>query len=216
MRIKLQLASGIAVAATLLTALVGAAGSGAATEETNSASLQGRPIVEFITEPVVQQLPSQMGDGVEPAFEEEFDEEGAVTALSLAELAAAQPQPDALSREMRCLAGAIYFEARGEPLKGQLAVGRVIIERASSERFPESYCGVVFQRSQFSFVRGNRMPAIRQASQEWRNALAIAQIAASRSWESPVEGALFFHATRVSPGWRLKRLAQVGNHVFYR
>jgi N-acetylmuramoyl-L-alanine amidase len=216
MRSKLQLASGIAVAATFLTALVGAAGSGAAAEETNSVSLQDRPIVEFITEPVVQQLPSQIGDGAEPAFEKEFGEESAIAASSLLELAAAQPQPDALSSEMRCLAGAIYFESRGEPLKGQLAVGRVIIERASSERFPESYCGVIFQRSQFSFVRGNRMPAIRKASQEWRDALAIAQIADSGSWQSPVEGALFFHATRVSPGWRLKRLAQVGNHIFYR
>jgi spore germination cell wall hydrolase CwlJ-like protein len=117
---------------------------------------------------------------------------------------------------MHCLAGAIYFEARGEPLKGQLAVGRVIVERSSSGRFPQSYCGVVFQPSQFSFVRGDRMPAIRYASQEWRDAVAIAQIADEGSWDSPVEGAMFFHASRVSPGWRLKRLARIGNHVFYR
>ena len=216
MRSKLHLASGIAVATTLLTALVSAAGAGAAAEEKNLAQLPDSPTVEFISRPIVQPLPSRTGGEAQPAFEGEGGEEGPLAAASLAELAAVQSQPDGLSREMHCLAGAIYFEARGEPLKGQLAVGRVIVERAMSGRFPESYCGVVFQRSQFSFVRGNRMPSIRYASGAWSKAVAIAQIAHSGSWKSPTEGALFFHATYVSPGWRLKRLARVGNHVFYR
>lgn len=216
MRTKLQWASGIAVASTLLTALIGAAGSGAAAEEAIPATMQAGPTVEFIAEAVVQPLPLQTVDEANPALEDETDDAAALPALSLAALAADQPQPHTLSREMQCLAGAIYFEARGEPLKGQLAVGRVIVERAESGRFPGSYCDVVFQRSQFSFVRGGRMPAIQTGSTEWRNALAIAQIADSGSWDSPVEGALFFHAARVSPGWRLKRLARVGNHIFYR
>ena len=76
--------------------------------------------------------------------------------------------------------------------------------------------GVVFQRSQFSFVRGNAMPAIPKASRQWKNAVAIAQIAHAGSWDSPVEGALFFHAAYVSPGWHLTRLGRVDNHVFYR
>ena len=117
---------------------------------------------------------------------------------------------------MRCLAGAIYFEAKGESLPGQLAVGRVVVNRAKSGRFPDSYCGVVYQRSQFSFVRGRTMPAIRTNSQDWREAVAIARIADAGSWESPAEGALFFHATRVSPGWRLARVTRIDNHVFYR
>ena len=117
---------------------------------------------------------------------------------------------------MRCLAGAIYFEARGESLDGQLAVGRVIVERENSNRFPDSYCGVVFQRSQFSFVRGSRMPAIRESSAAWRRAVAVARIADQGSWDSPAEGALFFHAARVSPGWGLTRLARIDNHIFYR
>jgi len=216
MRSKLHWASGIAVAATLLTALVGAVGSGAAAEETIPAILQSDPVVQFISKPVVQQLPSLAEDAQQPAVEEGADEASPVAATSLAELVTAQPQPDELSREMRCLAGAIYFEARGEPLRGQLAVGRVIVERARSSRFPESYCGVVFQPSQFSFAHGDHMPSIRYGSKSWHNAVALAQIADSGSWDSPVEGALFFHATRVSPGWRLHRLARVGNHVFYR
>jgi N-acetylmuramoyl-L-alanine amidase len=139
-----------------------------------------------------------------------------VVASSLAELVGRVGQPEALSRDMECLAGAIYFEARGEPLSGQLAVGRVIVDRSQSRRFPASYCGVVYQPSQFSFVRGGRMPAINQSSRAWQEARAIAVIADRDLWESPAKGALFFHAKHVRPGWKLQRVAQVNTHVFYR
>lgn len=134
---------------------------------------------------------------------------------SLVQLVAAQPSGE-LSRELECLAGAIYFEAKSETLEGQLAVGRVIVNRARSGRFPASYCGVVFQRSQFSFVRGKGMPVINRTARGWKNAAAIAQIAHQGSWTSPAEGALFFHAARVSPSWNLTRIARVDNHIFYR
>ncbi|WP_254913025.1 cell wall hydrolase [Novosphingobium sp. B 225] len=137
-------------------------------------------------------------------------------AATLGALVSAQPQPGELSRELNCLAGAIYFEAKSEPLAGQLAVGRVIVARSKSGRFPNSYCGVVFQPSQFSFVRGGGFPAIARKSAQWKNAVALAQIAHEGTWRSPVEGALYFHATSVSPGWRMKRLGRVENHVFYR
>ncbi|MEO5810123.1 MAG: cell wall hydrolase, partial [Sphingomicrobium sp.] len=81
---------------------------------------------------------------------------------------------EAGSRELECLAGAIYFESKSEPLKGQLAVGHVIANRAKSGRFPSSYCGVVYQRSQFSFIRGHSMPPIARSGLQWRNAVAIA------------------------------------------
>ena len=60
------------------------------------------------------------------------------------------------------------------------------------------------------------MPSIRTASRAWKNAVKIARIAHDSAWSSPVEGALFFHASRVSPKWRLKKIAQVDNHIFYR
>ncbi|MBO9698007.1 MAG: cell wall hydrolase [Sphingopyxis sp.] len=138
-----------------------------------------------------------------------------VTADSLAELVAATPKPAGIDPELRCLAGAVYFESRGESLPGQLAVAHVVINRAKSGRFPKSLCGVVHQKSQFSFVRGGRMPAIRNAGQ-WNNAVAIAQIARDGTWKNHAPGALFFHARYVSPGWRKTRIAQIDNHIFYR
>ena len=120
------------------------------------------------------------------------------------------------SRELECLAVGIYFESKSEPLAGQLAVGDVIANRAKSGRFPSSYCGVLFQRGQFSFVRGHTWPTVARSSRQWQNAVAIAQIVDRDLKDSAAEGALFFHARRVSPGWRLKRVASVGNHIFYR
>jgi hypothetical protein len=119
-------------------------------------------------------------------------------------------------REAECLAGAVYFESKGEPADGQLAVAHVILNRAKSGRFPASACGVVFQPSQFSFVRGRGFPPIARSSQQWKTAVAVSHIALNNLWMSTVSDALFFHARRVAPGWRLKRIAAVGNHVFYR
>ena len=120
------------------------------------------------------------------------------------------------SRELECLAVGIYFESKSEPLAGQLAVGDVIANRAKSGRFPSSYCGVLFQRGQFSFVRGHTWPTVARSSRQWQNAVAIAQIVDRDLKDSGAANALFFHAKRVSPGWRLKRVASIGNHVFYR
>lgn len=211
---SLQRASAIAVAATLITTLVLADGSGAAARETDSQPAKSEPAPFFAAEPLIQQVP-ESPEAMAPALESATDAD-AVNVSSLAELVEAQPQPAELPREIDCLAGAVYFEAKSESLAGQLAVGRVIVARSKSGRFPETYCGVVYQPSQFSFVRGRSMPSVNRASRQWKTAVAIAQIAHAGAWRSPVEGALFFHATHVSPGWRLTRLGRVENHVFYR
>ena len=147
---------------------------------------------------------------------EDQDEDEMVKGATLAETVASLRSSDPGSRELECLAGAIYFESKSESLQGQLAVGHVIANRADSGRFPSSYCGVVFQRSQFSFVRGRSLPHIPRASRDWQEAVAIAKIVDAGLYSSPVGKAMFFHARRVSPGWRLTRIATLGNHVFYR
>jgi N-acetylmuramoyl-L-alanine amidase len=211
----LDKASAVAVAATLFATLFSADGSGAAAQGSARAAQQ-EPLA-MVSQPVVQQLPAQQDEAAadQTGAETGFEDSDFESASSLTELVDAQPQRE-LSRELNCLAGAIYFEAKSESLEGQLAVGRVIVARTTSGRYPTSYCGVVYQRSQFSFVRGNSMPPINKNSRDWREAVALAQIADAGSWESPVEGAISFHATSVSPRWRLTRVARVGNHIFYR
>ena len=135
---------------------------------------------------------------------------------SLSELVAELRGSDPGSRELECLAAGIYFESKSEPLAGQLAVGQVIANRANSGRFAKTYCGVLFQRGQFSFVRGGRWPAVTKGSRQWHNAVAVAKIVDQGLKDSSVGKALFFHAKRVNPRWRLKRVASVGNHIFYR
>ena len=134
---------------------------------------------------------------------------------SLSAAVAAQENGDD-SDAARCLAGAIYFESKGEPLAGQLAVANVIINRSKSGRFPEDVCGVVKQRGQFSFVRGGAIPTINPASRQYRTAIAIARVALAAAWDSPAPSALYFNTPNRRPGARLTRIAMIGNHVFYR
>ena len=138
--------------------------------------------------------------------------DGRGLAALVAEHAGAET-PDA---EAECLARAVYWESKGEPLAGQLSVAEVIINRSRSGRFASTICGVVRQRGQFSFVRGGHIPAAREGSRDWRVAVAIAHIAQQDLADGSAPNALFFHARRARPGWRLTRVATVGNHVFYR
>jgi spore germination cell wall hydrolase CwlJ-like protein len=170
---------------------------------------------EFSAAPVVQHAVATL----EPAsftIEEEAEDEEPVRAKSLNELVNEHATSEVPDDEFECLAGAVYFESKSEPLAGQLAVAEVIINRARSGRFPASYCGVVKQRGQFSFVRGGRLPAIPRESRHWRTAVGITHVALKDLADSAAPRALFFHAKRVSPRWRLTRVASVGNHVFYR
>ena len=120
------------------------------------------------------------------------------------------------SRELECLATGIYFESNSESLAGQLAVGEVIANRAKSGRFAKTYCGVLTQRGQFSFVRGGSIPFVPRSSRQWQTAVAVAKIVAQKLKSSGAPNALFFHARHVAPRWRLKHVASIGNHIFYR
>lgn len=173
------------------------------------APLPEAPVDQLLAQPFTPQA-TEPESAVDP--QEDAIEPGASLAETVAKLRSSDPG----SRELECLAGAIYFESKSESLAGQLAVGHVIANRAASGRFPSSYCGVVFQRSQFSFVRGHSLPYIPRASQDWKDAVAIAKIVDQKLQPSPMGKALYFHARRVSPGWHMARVGTLGNHVFYR
>lgn len=135
---------------------------------------------------------------------------------SLSEAIADQDIPAQIDGDLRCLAEAVYFESKGEPLSGQLAVAQVILNRTQSGRFPATVCSVVKQSGQFSFVRGGSLPETPFEKPSFRTAVAVSLVAMNGDWDSDAGDALYFHARRVAPSWRMRRVASIGNHVFYR
>ena len=121
--------------------------------------------------------------------------------------------PATADADGRCLAKAVFFEARGEPLEGQLAVAQVILNRVASGRYAGSVCGVVDQPGQFTFARRHADTS----SADWRTAAAIATIAQAQRWLQVAPKAMAFHAARVNVSWGgMQRVGRIGNHVFYR
>jgi hypothetical protein len=126
-------------------------------------------------------------------------------------------------RERRCLAIAIYFEARGEPVRGQVAVGQVIMNRVRSPLFPETICGVVYQGQmhpgcQFSFTCDGRTDTPRN-DEQWALAQDIAKkITKGELWLPEVGYSTYYHANYVSPGWAgsMSRIDKIGRHIFYK
>jgi hypothetical protein len=135
---------------------------------------------------------------------------------SLVAVAGNTAQP--LDVQTDCLAKAVYFESRGEPLEGQLAVANVVINRANSGRYPPDWCGVIKQHAQFSFVRNGELPAPDYYSASWSRAVGIAKIAASKVLTALPQNVLWYHANYVAPTWRhnLTEVEQIGAHIFYR
>jgi hypothetical protein len=123
-----------------------------------------------------------------------------------------------LDEQGNCLATAVYFEARGESLEGQLAVAKVVMNRAASLRYPPDYCGVVKQRAHFSFVRHGQFPWIDTGSTAWARAQGIARLAMANVIPSVGNDVLWYHADYVAPSWghRLNVVEKIGQHIFYR
>ena len=170
----------------------------------NALSPQNVPQIAPVATPVATVEP--VATNAATAEAEEFD--------TLAQAVAAQDSA-AADDALQCLAGAIYFESKGEPLTGQLAVAEVIINRAKSGRFPADVCAVVKQRGQFSFVRGGQIPTI-NAGTAYRTAIAVAKVALADAWNSPAQKALYFNTPDRRPSVRAIKVASIGNHVFYR
>ncbi|GBF58046.1 spore cortex-lytic enzyme [Candidatus Phycosocius bacilliformis] len=123
------------------------------------------------------------------------------------------------ARQVRCLAEAVYYEAKGEPRRGQEAVAEVVATRVASGKYPKSFCGVVYQRTgnqcQFSWVcRARRAPS----GLQWQRANEIAERVVDGWRPGVAPGATHFHATFVEPSWSrvYRRVTSIGGHVFYR
>lgn len=131
-----------------------------------------------------------------------------------------QPEPQG-DQQWDCLRKAIYFEARGETVKGQFAVAEVILNRVDSGEFPRTVCGVVSQRGgggcQFSYVCDGLSDTMREREPA-ELAGRIARVMLDGAPRALTFGATHFHTRAVWPGWskRFPQTAAIGAHVFYR
>ncbi len=128
------------------------------------------------------------------------------------------------SSEQRCLAEAIYFEARGESEEGQAAVAQVVLNRVSSGLYPSTICGVVYQNRQhyhgcqFSFACEGRSLRITEPD-AWAEAERIAtSVTSGKTYLADIADATHYHADYVRPNWahQLKKLDVIGHHIFYK
>jgi spore germination cell wall hydrolase CwlJ-like protein len=120
------------------------------------------------------------------------------------------------AQNIACLARNVYFEARGEPEAGQYAVAEVTMNRKASGRYANTVCGVVYERKAFSWTEIDSLPE--PEPEAWARAQQIAEEVYYGRHKPVLNGALFFHATYVKPDWALerRRIARIGNHVFYK
>jgi len=131
---------------------------------------------------------------------------------------------DDVDAEIKCLALNIYWESRSEPLLGRFAVAAVTLNRVSHKRFPDTVCGVVRQgenlgrdRCQFSWMCDGKSNTPENEA-AWREAKHIAHSMLDLDLPDPTNGALWYHADYVTPGWAkaMARITQIGRHLFYR
>ena len=121
----------------------------------------------------------------------------------------------AILEQSRCLALNLYHEARGEPLKGILGVAHTTINRTKHKDFPDTVCGVVYQKNQFSWTGAKQKNINRQVYNRMYN-ISMAVMAGELK-DPKFKSTIYFHSTNVYPEWasRMERVTQVGNHVFY-
>lgn len=119
--------------------------------------------------------------------------------------------------EWQCLAEAIYFESRGEPISGQIAVAEVVLNRVDDRRFPRTVCGVTRQGCQFSYVCDGHADVMKSALPRARSEKIASLMLAGRA-RSLTDGATYFHTRAIRPDWsrRFTHTTTIGHHMFYR
>lgn len=120
----------------------------------------------------------------------------------------------AKNNELICLAQNIYFEARGEPFKGKVAVAQVTLNRVKHDNYADTVCDVVYQPNQFSWTKKYSKIVDKQA---WAHAKEIAELVLSGDVRLPNFHALYFHSNTITPKWANKKkpVLRVGKHIFY-
>ena len=119
-------------------------------------------------------------------------------------------------KDIDCLAQNIYHEARSEPIKGQIAVAQVTVNRVKASNFKKSVCSIVFEPNQFSWTAHKHLRV--RETKAWKLSQAIAKAVLTNSIRIPNFTATHYHTNKVNPKWNRKMeiMAVIGNHIFYR
>lgn len=122
-----------------------------------------------------------------------------------------------LSSEIDCLTKNIYYESRGEPLRGQKSVAQVTLNRVKARGYPSSICHVVYQSNQFSWTKNKRKIKLENSMNVAYNIANDALVSGTADKNLEKTKALFFHTSQVNPIWSKtkKRIEKIGNHIFY-
>ena len=130
------------------------------------------------------------------------------------------------SQNLTCLALNVYYEARGEPKAGQVAVAEVTMNRVASRRYPNTVCKVVYQKNwdrrrrryvgMFSWTELDETPGLK--TKTWQRAWEAAETVYYKRYTPRLSGALFYHAKYIRPSWakNKKIVARIGKHIFYK
>lgn len=131
-----------------------------------------------------------------------------------------------VERQLECLAKNVYYEARGEPYEGRVAVAQVTLNRSRSGRFPADVCEVVYQKTQgpddtvicqFSWWCMPHLKSQPISLDDYRASYKIAIDVLLHGEELPnLKQALFFHSHYINPRWNREKIAQIGQHIFYK
>jgi spore germination cell wall hydrolase CwlJ-like protein len=211
-------------------------------EEVKLAALPPPAVTTDIAPPVLRDAPVEQSElppvapGADQNVAKDPNAGGGQTVAPKGEVTGADKRPmtpaermglnDEKSRgkQEKCLAEAIYFEARGEQVRGQMAVAQVVLNRAFSGKYPNSVCGVVYQNAhrhlacQFTFACDGIPDVIREPDM-WERAKVIAgEMLDGKLWLPEVGKATHYHAHWVHPGWvrEMTKLQRIGVHTFYR
>lgn len=141
-----------------------------------------------------------------------------ILGIALALTFSGPAQPVSVETDFECLTQNLYFEARSEVTAGLIAVGQVTLNRVRSDKFPNTVCEVVKQKTkyncQFSWYCDGIKDVIRDRK-SYTKAAQVASLLLNSDIPDITDGALFYHNTTISPGWKRKRIARIGNHIFY-
>ncbi|QPF83373.1 cell wall hydrolase [Bradyrhizobium genosp. L] len=162
----------------------------------------------------------EMGESVAPKGEVNADDQHSKTPAERLGLF----DDKSRAKSEKCLAEAVYFEARGEAVRGQIAVAQVVLNRAFSGKYPDTVCGVVYQNKnrhyacQFTFACDNIPDVVREPDM-WDRARKIAKaMLDGKLWLPEVDRSTHYHAYWVRPSWvsEMKKMYKFGVHTFYR